>query len=427
MVTNLFIPLGQAVDRLFGSAADWVGDGKTLSQRLWLARQDDRLAIDSILRNGLMTGRDPLAVARDLEDYLLPAGRPVRNPHTGRVVKWKRGDAGQLLRDASGRLIPANAPGVLTRTPRSGMGSYAARRLARTEVSHAFNEGVRQAAEANPFVDGVKWNLSGSHKDADECDALAQGSSRGLAPGVYRPSEFPRMPNHPHCLCYATQVTTDDVDAVVDRLRNDIGLRPIDEPLAAPPTGRVDIAGYSRSDVEAMQTALDASGARSDLRYSDAQRSSLKDYKASAYSAINRYLRDGVTKAEHYALPTPTIVRHVENIDAAFARATPTAEVIRVHRGSFIDFIDVETQQVGAIYQDLGYMSTSAKTGGAGFGRELELEIYVPPGSKVLVLDDLGPRGEATGEMEVLLPRNSAFVIRSIDAVAHKVVLELLP
>jgi len=34
-------------------------------------------------------------VARDLEDYLLPAGRPVRNDK-GRIVKWKRDDAGRF-------------------------------------------------------------------------------------------------------------------------------------------------------------------------------------------------------------------------------------------------------------------------------------------------------------------------------------------
>lgn len=204
---RIFVPFGQDVDRLFGSAADWVGDGKTLSDRIWEARRQDREAIDRILRHGLATGADPLKVARDLEDYLLPAGRPVRNPDTGRIVKWRRDATGRLIRDARGRLIPANAKGVLTRTPRSGMGAYAARRLARTETSHAFNEGVRQAAEANPFAYGAKWNLSGSRKDADECDELARGSSRGFPSGVYRPDEVPRIPTHPHCFPAGTVVS----------------------------------------------------------------------------------------------------------------------------------------------------------------------------------------------------------------------------
>lgn len=223
MVANrFFLPLGQDVDRLFGSAADWVGDGKTLSFRLWKARQDDRLAIDSILRQGLATGRDPIAVARDLEDYLLPAGRPVRDPKTGRIIKWKRDETGKLLRDARGRLIPVQAKGVITRTPRSGKGSYSARRLARTEVSRAFNEGVRQAAAVNPFVSGVRWVLSGSHRDADQCDEHARNHSVGMGPGEYRVDEAPTMPAHAHCLCFWVPVTNPNSDDVVSQLRRDV-------------------------------------------------------------------------------------------------------------------------------------------------------------------------------------------------------------
>jgi hypothetical protein len=391
MVANrVFVPFGQDVDAVFGSAADWVGDGKTLSDRLWLARKMDRDAIDRLLREGLMTGADPLQVARQLEDYLTPVGQK-----------------------------------TTTRTPRSGKGNYAARTLARTETSHAFNAAAIDAAKFNPFVYGMRWLISGRHPKSDQCDQNAAGSSRGFPAGVYRFEDFPQIPSHPNCLCTAAPEAVDDDETVLAQLK--AGMEQASEPLPALPQGRVDISGYNRTDAEAMKTAIDASGDRHDLRYSDAQRTSLKDYKASAFSAINRYLRDGITKAEHYALPTPTIAQHVENIDAAFARAQPTADVIRVNRGSFTNFLDLETQQVGDIYQDLGYMSTSAKTGGAGFGRELILDIYVPKGSKVLALDELGPSGETTGELEVLLPRGSAFVIRSIDAEARHVVMELLP
>lgn len=150
----------------------------------------------------------------------------MRDPKTGRLVRWKRDEAGNLLRDSSGKLIPAQPKGVITRTPRSGAGSYAARRLARTEVSRAFNEGSRQAAELNPFVVGVKWNLSGTHKDADDCDAFAHGSSQGMEHGVYRADDAPAMPSHPHCRCFWTPETTDDTESVAAQLRRDFDLDP---------------------------------------------------------------------------------------------------------------------------------------------------------------------------------------------------------
>jgi hypothetical protein len=190
----IFQPLGQDVDRLFGSATDWVGDGLSLSDRLWTARRQDRAAIDTILRHGLAMGADPLAVAKLLEDYLTPVAQLARFPEG-----HKR--AGQV------KPFSQQPKGVATRTPRGGMGNYAARRLARTETSYAFNEGIRQAADANPFVYGVRWNLSGTHKDADECDENSRGSSRGLPSGVYRPGEVPRIPGHPHCFPSGTLVS----------------------------------------------------------------------------------------------------------------------------------------------------------------------------------------------------------------------------
>lgn len=222
---DLFIPLGQAGAEAFDDTTRWVDDnGRHLSQRLWKARLDDQFAIDSILREAIVRGDDPLQAARRLEDFLLPAGRPVRNPETGRLVTWKRDDAGNLLRDSSGKLIPAQPVGAITRTPRSGAGSYSARRLARTEVTRAFGQATIQAAELNPFVEGVKWNLSSTHGKADECDANASNHSRGMALGVYAPNEVPRYPNHPHDKCYLSPVTTDDTDAVVAQLRRDFGL-----------------------------------------------------------------------------------------------------------------------------------------------------------------------------------------------------------
>lgn len=224
---DIFIPLGQAGADAFDDTRSWVdARGYRLSDRLWSARQADRAAIDSILRAGIASGEDPLKTARRLEDYLLPAGRPVRDPKTGRLVLWKKDEAGNPLRDTSGKLVPAQGNGVITRTPRSGAGSYAARRLARTEVTRAFGQATTQAAALNPFTEGVQWNLSHSHGRPDECDENARGHSSGLPPGVYLPNEFPRYPNHPHDLCYPTPYITRDADSVVAQLRRDFDLDP---------------------------------------------------------------------------------------------------------------------------------------------------------------------------------------------------------
>ncbi len=185
VAADRFIPLGQAGADAFDDTLRWVDDNhRRFSDRLWLARQADRDAIDAILRGAVVGGDDPLQAAKRLEDYLTPVGQATQ-----------------------------------TKMPRSGMGNYAARRLARTEVSRAFNEASRRSAELNPWAEGVKWNVSGNHPKADECDEKAHRSSRGMPSGVYRFGDEPRMPSHPHCRCWWSPYVARTDDEVVAQLR----------------------------------------------------------------------------------------------------------------------------------------------------------------------------------------------------------------
>jgi hypothetical protein len=95
-----------------------------------------------------------------------------------------------------------------------GGASYAAMRLARTEINNAFHE--RQIAAANaPGVSGVQWNLSGSHPRPDECNALAERDNYRMGAGVYPPNSVPGKP-HPHCFCYLSYVSVDPEEFAKD-------------------------------------------------------------------------------------------------------------------------------------------------------------------------------------------------------------------
>lgn len=82
-----------------------------------------------------------------------------------------------------------------------GGASYAAMRLARTEINNAFHE--RQLQGANrPGVKAVKWNLSGSHTVPDLCNVYASHGGNGH----WAVGNVPEKP-HPQCFCYLTYVT----------------------------------------------------------------------------------------------------------------------------------------------------------------------------------------------------------------------------
>lgn len=86
-----------------------------------------------------------------------------------------------------------------------GGASYAAMRLARTEIQNAFHFSTIRHTRENPWVRGYKWNLSGSHPRTDVCNDMANDDHDGLGPGVYKKSNVPGKP-HPHCFCYLTTV-----------------------------------------------------------------------------------------------------------------------------------------------------------------------------------------------------------------------------
>lgn len=88
-----------------------------------------------------------------------------------------------------------------------GGASYAASRLARTEINNAFHERQQRVGEL-PGVKGIKWNLSGSHPKPDVCNDYANGNHARMGAGVYAVGEVPPKP-HPHCFCYLTYVTMD--------------------------------------------------------------------------------------------------------------------------------------------------------------------------------------------------------------------------
>jgi hypothetical protein len=107
----------------------WVDpNGYQLSDRIWRTAGETRRKVDAFLEDGIAQGRGALSLSRDLERFL----------HPGRQLKR-------------------------TKTPYGTDASYDAMRLARTEISRAAAEAHEAAAEANPFIEKLRWKLSPQH------------------------------------------------------------------------------------------------------------------------------------------------------------------------------------------------------------------------------------------------------------------------
>lgn len=97
--------------------------------------------------------------------------------------------------------------------------SFAAFRLARTELNNAFHTVAIERAD-EPWSTGTGWHLSGSHPPhppgkPEICETYAR-TDNGLGIGVFPRGKVPSKP-HPQCLCYVTQEVIDE-DAFIDKL-----------------------------------------------------------------------------------------------------------------------------------------------------------------------------------------------------------------
>jgi len=163
--------------------------GYKLSDRVWNNAIDVRTRIDRLLDYHIAQGTSAVDIADLLEDFMTPGAK----------------------------LIKTNAP-------YGKEGSYATRRLARTEITAASGRATVNASAANPFVDDIKWQLSASHTrercSSGICDDNAAGGKDG--DGVYAIDKVPQYPAHPHDMCVLIPVVNKDSATLVKELRADI-------------------------------------------------------------------------------------------------------------------------------------------------------------------------------------------------------------
>lgn len=161
------------------------------------AAQDLLRSFEQTARTGLELDRVRRARAlspRVYRNAALASGAVERQVRAGII----QGLSTRELADSVKKYISPSTPGGV---------SYAAQRLARTELNNAFHEAQKIQGEA-PWVRAMKWNLSGSHPRNLNCRCvrIANSDAHDLGRGMYPADRVPDKP-HPNCLCYMTYET----------------------------------------------------------------------------------------------------------------------------------------------------------------------------------------------------------------------------
>jgi hypothetical protein len=89
---------------------------------------------------------------------------------------------------------------------------YFADRIARTEMARAYQDGFLLKWDNNDDCVAYQWMLSGRHPRYDICDMYAKANLYGMGPGIFPKDKVPRLPAHPHCMCFLKPVIRGMID-----------------------------------------------------------------------------------------------------------------------------------------------------------------------------------------------------------------------
>jgi len=316
--------------------------------------------------------------------------------------------------------------------------SYAAHRLARTEINAAYQTAQEKRYEGEPWTRGMTWNLSRSHPKTDVCNVNASQDLYGLGPGGYPLGSRPN--SHPNCLCYQTPLEESE-EAFIEKMVNgdyddyldeELGLTPKQVGEAKPqPAQDVNTAkAFDRRTAKAAkeQGALDAAPLGLERRprpvvFTREMARAVNAYTGRWFSEINRFLRGQPTQ-EH---DRDMIERHIENMDPAFGHSKLTREVL-VYRGVVNAHTMFGDRMLGDLagmeWREEAYVSTTALERrtrtflGQGGNGSVLMRILVPKGTGAI------EGSPFNAEAEVLLRRGLRLrVVRdngvSPDGVRH--------
>ena len=159
----------------------------SLSSAIWGTNKKIQQDCQNIVARGIAANKGVYEVAKDLEAYVNPSAR--------KTYRWARDYPG------STKVIDYNAS-----------------RLARTMMSHAYQEAFERSTEKDPWVEAYQWNTGHNNRVCQLCIEREENDSYGLGPGVYPKGEVPL--DHPNGQCFLTIVQTKSTNDVVNDLAN---------------------------------------------------------------------------------------------------------------------------------------------------------------------------------------------------------------
>ena len=149
----------------------------TLSRALWLDAAQTQKDIQEVIAQGIIQNKSAYEIAKDLEKYV--------DPNARKDWEWSK-------------VYPGTKRVV----------DYNAQRLARTMVSHAYQQSFVRTTLKNPFVTKYKWDSSGGERMCEVCEER-DGK-------LFDKDDLPL--DHPNGMCTFEAVIESSLDEIGERL-----------------------------------------------------------------------------------------------------------------------------------------------------------------------------------------------------------------
>lgn len=164
-------------------------DGWTLSSAIWGYNKKTQDTINKIISIGTAQGKSALEIAKQLEQYVDPSAKKTAKT----IQSWRYDKAGNKIKDSVyfGRI------------------DYNAMRLARTLISHAYQQSFETVNKNDPFVIGYRWLTSNFHGRV--CDIC-----RGREGHIFKKNELPL--DHPNGMCTFEAVILDSMTDIAKKI-----------------------------------------------------------------------------------------------------------------------------------------------------------------------------------------------------------------
>lgn len=169
----------------------------TLSKAIWGYNSKTQDTLSKIISYNTAQGKSAYETAKDIEAYVDPS-----SSKKSRVIKsWRLDNDGNRVADSF----------------YFGKVDYNAQRLARTMVSHAYQQSFMSVNENDPFVIGYRWITSNFHgRVCPVCEDYATRDSYGLGSGVFPKDELPI--DHPNGMCTFDAVMSHDMSHIAKKI-----------------------------------------------------------------------------------------------------------------------------------------------------------------------------------------------------------------